>query len=162
WWSPLPLYVEHSLFSLFTTAAIAGYWAALREAYLALRKVASVILMKQPLAALLSSRSARGIFRLQRPALAAGLIALLVAASIPTAATLYARRAGPTAPDFVEPFPDEPKLLRYLGETIRLRVGGEFRGSLTFVAGSVYGGTMFNLWIQGIPTANEYSQLVTP
>src|SRR5215510_14817326 len=30
WWLPLPLYVEHSLFPLFTTAAVAGYWAALR------------------------------------------------------------------------------------------------------------------------------------
>src|SRR5262249_16883987 len=29
WWLPLPLYVEHSLFPLFTTSAIAGYWAAL-------------------------------------------------------------------------------------------------------------------------------------
>src|SRR5215831_13178030 len=65
WWWPLPLYIEHSVFPLFTTAAIAGYWAALREAYLALRKVASVILMKQPLAALLSVRSARGIFHPQ-------------------------------------------------------------------------------------------------
>src|SRR5262245_28217786 len=163
WWLPLPLYVEHSLFPLFTTAAIAGYWASLREAYLALRKVTSVLLMKQPLAALLSSRSARGIFHpQQRAALAAGLLALLVAASIPTAVTLYAHRAALMAPDFMEPFPDEPKLLRYLGETIGLRVGGEFRGSLAFVAGSVYRTTMFNLWIQGIPTANEYSQLLTP
>jgi hypothetical protein len=26
WWLPLPIYIEHALFALFWTAAIAGYW----------------------------------------------------------------------------------------------------------------------------------------
>src|SRR5262249_14377774 len=149
WWLPLPLYVEHSLFPLFTTAAIAGYWAALRAAYLPLRQAASVIPVKQPFSVPLSSGS-----------LAAGLPALLVAASVPAAATIYARRAGPTAPNFYEPFPDEAELLRYLGESVGLHLRGEFRGSVTFVANDE--ATMYNLWIHGIPTADEYSQLVTP
>src|SRR5262249_59473386 len=46
WWLPLPLYVEHSLFPLFTTAAVACYWVALRDAYLAFWKYASCIPMK--------------------------------------------------------------------------------------------------------------------
>src|SRR5215467_4944265 len=54
WWLPLPLYIEHSLFPLFTTAAIAGYWAALRMIKLPLflsikvqRAVASLMPIKQ-------------------------------------------------------------------------------------------------------------------
>ena len=161
WWLPLPLYVEHSLLPLFTTAAIAGYWAALRAAYLALRQAASVILVKQLFSVPLSSGSPPGIFHPHRLALAAGLTALLVAASVPAAATIYARRAGPTAPHFYEPFPDEAELLRYLGETIGLRAGGDFRGSaMMFVAPS--DAIIYNLWIHGTPTANEYSQLLTP
>src|SRR5262249_10513727 len=152
WWLPLPLYVEHSLFPLFTTAAIAGYWAALREVYVSLRKVASAIRMKQPLAALLFSRSASGIFHPHHLLPAPWLAALLVAASVPAAAAIYAHRVAQTAPDFNEPFPDEPGLLRYLGETIGLRVGGEFRGSVTFVAPG--DATMYKLWMWGIPTAN--------
>jgi hypothetical protein len=50
--------------------------------------------------------------------------------------------------------------LHFLGESIGLRVGGEFRGSVTFVAPDE--ATMYNLWMRGIPTADEYSQLVTP
>jgi hypothetical protein len=30
WWLPLPIYVEHSLFPLFTTAAVAGIWGGVR------------------------------------------------------------------------------------------------------------------------------------
>src|SRR5262249_38862801 len=160
WWWPLPLYVEHSPFPLFTTAAVTGYWASLREAYLALRNVSAVTPTKQPLAALLSSRSARGIFHpQQRPALAAGLIALLVGASMPVAAAIYFAHA--TIPDFEVPFPDEPELLDYLGKAIGLGVGGEFRGSVTLVVGTD-DATRYNLWMRGIPTADEYSQLVTP
>jgi hypothetical protein len=160
WWLPLPLYVEHSLFPLFTIAAIAGYWAGLHEAYLALRKAGSVIWMKQSFSAPSSSGSLLGIFHSHRLALAGGLTALLIAASVPAAATIYARRVELTAPNFYQPFPDEPDLLHYLGESIGLRVGGEFRGSVTFVANDE--AAMYNLWLHGIPTADEYSQLVTP
>src|SRR5262249_48989253 len=160
WWLPLPLYVEHSLFPLFTTAAIAGYWVALHEAYLALRRAGSVIPMKQSFSGPLSSGALPGIFRHRRLVLVVGLAAVRVAAVVPAAASICARRAGPTAPNFYEPFPDEPELLRYLGESIGLRVGSEFRGSVTFVANDE--AAMYNLWIHGIPTADEYNQFVTP
>jgi hypothetical protein len=177
-WFPFPLYIEHSLFPLFTTAAIAGYWAALRMVklprflapmkalritklplFLALRaqgKIASLLPIKQASA----TRDAPGIFHVRRWTLAAWLSALVVAASVPTAAPIYAVRAGPTAPNFDVPFPNEPELVRYLKDTIGLRVGSEFRGSIGFVASNE--ATMYNLWIQGIPTVNEYSQLITP
>jgi hypothetical protein len=177
WWLPLPLYVEHSLFPLFTTAAIAGYWGALRmikiaRYWAALRmiklplflqiivrgKVASLMPIKQT-SVTPSARLAAGIFHTQLQTLVAGLTALLVAASIPAAAVIYV--ADATTPDFEVPFPDEPELLDYLGKAIGLRVGGEFRGSaMMYVAPS--DATMYNLWIHGIPTANDYSQLLTP
>src|SRR5215831_1413820 len=168
WWLPLPLYIEHSLFPLFTTAAIAGYWAALRMIKLPLflsikvqSAVASLMPIKQPPATPLS-RVAFKSFRTQRRfALAAWLTVLLIAASVPTAAAICVVRAGPTAPNFDVPFPNEPELVRYFREAIGLHVGGEFRGSLAFVV-PFESATMFNFWIQGIPTINEYSQLVTP
>jgi hypothetical protein len=171
WWLPLPLYIEHSLFPLFTIAAIAGYWATLRAITLAVypalikvrAQVASVIGMKRPLATSSSSRAAPGIFHPQSSVLAAWVSALVVAGSIPTAATIYVVRASATAPHFDVPFPNEPELAHYLGEAIGLSTGGEFRGSLTFVVQAALDlATMSNLWIRGIPTINEYSQLVTP
>ena len=30
WWLPIPIYIEHTLFPLFWTAAIAGYWGGLQ------------------------------------------------------------------------------------------------------------------------------------
>ena len=30
WWLPLPIYVEHCLIPLFTTAAVAGLWSGIR------------------------------------------------------------------------------------------------------------------------------------
>src|SRR5436190_3565513 len=32
WWLPIPLYIEHTLFALFWTAAIAGYWGGTASA----------------------------------------------------------------------------------------------------------------------------------
>src|SRR5262249_60702033 len=29
WWLPVPIYIEHALFALFWTGAIAGYWGGL-------------------------------------------------------------------------------------------------------------------------------------
>jgi len=177
WWLPLPLYVEHSLFPLFTTAAIAGYWAALRminiaRYWAALRaikvplfllikvrgKIASLMPIKHT-SVTLSARLAPGTFNTRIRTLAAWLTALLVAASVPAAATIYAAHA--TASDFEVPFPDEPELLDYLGKAIGLRVGGEFHGSAMMYA-APSDATMYNLWVHGIPTANEYSQLLTP
>jgi len=169
WWWPLPLYIEHSLFPLFTTAAIAGYRAALRTIKLPLfaglrraqGKVASLIPIGRT-SAMPSARLAPGICHTQVRTLGAWLTAFLVAASIPMAAAIYAVRASPTAPNFDVPFPNE-ELVRYFGEAIGLHVGGEFRGSLTFQAGLAdEGDTMSNLWIHGVATGNEYSQLVTP
>jgi hypothetical protein len=165
WWLPLPLYIEHSLFPLFTTAAIAGYWAALRMIKLPLflsikvqRAVASLIPIKQ-ISVTPSAHLAPRTLHTGLQTLAAWLTALVVAASIPAAAAIYVARAQ--GPNFEVPFPDEPELLDHLSKAIGLRVGDEFHGSLTFEVG-LGGETMFNLWMHGVATGNEYSQLITP
>jgi hypothetical protein len=167
WWWPLPLYIEHSLFPLFTTAAVAGYWAALGRIKLPLfllikvrGKLASLMPIKQPSATPLSRVTYR-IFHTQFRIPAAWLAALLVAMLTSAATAIYAVRAAPNAPNFDEPFPNEPELVRYFEEAIGLRVGGEFRGSVMMYAAPSEP-TMPNLWIHGIPTVNEYSQLLTP
>ena len=157
WWLPLPLYIEHSLFPLFTVAAVAGYGAALRAVFLALKTAGGKLASAAPLQQALATPAFSSSFFSALPAWAARLV---IAVSIPAAAAIYAVRAGPTAPNFNEPFPNEPELMRYLGEHIGLRVGGEFRGSVTFVPDD--DAALYNLWIHGIPTVNEYSQLVTP
>ena len=167
WWWPLPLYIEHSLFPLFTTAAIAGYWSALGMIRLPLflrikvrGRLASFMPLKHNSATPLARFTPR-IFHLQFQTPAAWLTALLVAASIPTVAAIYTVRASPMAPNFDLPFPNEPELVRYFQNAISLHVGSEFRGSVTFVV-PFDGTTMSNVWIHGVPTINEYSQLITP
>jgi hypothetical protein len=161
WWWPLPLYIEHSLFPLFTTAAIAGYWAAVRmiKLPLFLRIKLQGMVASLPIKATPSARLSPAISHTRFQTLAPWLMALLVAGSIPAAAAIYVARA--TTPDFEVPFRDEPELLDYLGKAIALRVGGEFHGSVTLVVGTD-DATRYNLWMRGIPTADEYSQLVTP
>src|SRR5262249_12113677 len=117
-----------SLFPLFTTAAIAGYWAALRMIKLPLflsikvqRTIASLMPIKRT-SPTPSARLAPGIFHTRFQTLAAWLTALLVAASVPAAAAIYVGRA--TGPNFEVPFPNEPELIDYLAKAIGLRVGG--------------------------------------
>jgi hypothetical protein len=168
WWLPLPLYVEHSVFPLVITAATAGYWSALRATgsriVLTLGrlrdKIASLIRKRQLSAAPLPARPASGIFATA----AAWSAALVVAALIPVSTTSYGVRIAPTLPDYYEPFPKEPELVRYLEERIGLRVGGEFRGSVTSLTPPPPEDQpgLYNLWMHNIPTGNEYNQLVTP
>ena len=165
WSLPLPIYVEHSLFPLFTAAAVVGYWACLarargpvfRVAGLAARAVASVTRVNRlspsllpPLAVSTARRSL------------AALAAFLVAVAVPTAATIYGLRASPSAPKFTlyEQLPHTPELLSFLREAIGVRVDGAFRGSAMFVSPDDQ--TQISFWMDGIPTVNEYSQLVTP
>jgi len=168
WWLPLPLYVEHSVFPLVITAAIAGYWTALRASARAIAvalprlrdKTASRTRKEQFSAVLLAARPASGMAWTA----AAWSTALMVAALIPVATASYRVRIAPTLPDYGAPFPSEPELVRYLEDAIGLRVGSEFRGSLTSRAPppTEDAPSLNNLWMHNIPTANEYSQLVTP
>jgi hypothetical protein len=111
WWWPLPLYIEHSLFPLFTTSAVAGYWAALGRIKLPLfllikvrGKLASLMPIKQPSATPLSRLTYR-IFHTQFRIPAAWLAALLVAMFTSATTAIYAVRAAPNAPRYPPPTP---------------------------------------------------------
>jgi hypothetical protein len=161
WWLPLPIYVEHCLFPLFTMSAVAGYWSVVRV-------IASS-------AALAGKRDERGSRPAPTPrlpdAIRSRLVArglsvaapLLVVAAIPTASLFFQQRARVVAETSLQPLPNEPELARFFGERIGLDVGGRFRGSITYWPASVDDLlSMIALWMRSIPTANEYSQLVTP
>jgi hypothetical protein len=169
WSLPVPIYVEHSLFPLFTTAAVAGYWAALAKlkdlVYFALKRgwraAASVMRANRVSTMLSPIFSPLAIFSgLRRPL--ASLAALLVAVTVPAAATVYGLRASASAPKFTlyEQLPEAPELLSYVKDAIGLRPGSEFHGSALFVSPDDQ--TQISFWMQGVPTINEYSQLVTP
>src|SRR5262249_60663184 len=60
-------------------------------------------------------------------------------------------------------WPDARQLVDCLASTIGLAVGAPYRGVVTFVPGDMPDSiSMSNLWKNGIPTSNEYSQLATP
>jgi hypothetical protein len=164
WWLPLPLYIEHNVFPLVITAAVAGYWTTLH----ATGRAVAVTLgrlrdkaerEKQPAAAPLQVRPTSGLTMG-----AAWSAALVVAVIVPAATASYGVRITPTLPDYDQPFTSEPELLGHLEKRIGLRVGGEFRGSVTLLTPPPPEDqpTLFNFWRHNIPTANEYNQLVTP
>jgi len=162
WWLPLPIYVEHCLFPLFTTSAVAGYWSVVRV-------IASS-------AAFSWKRDERGSRPAPTPrlpdAIRSGLVArglsvaapLLVVAAIPAASLFFLQqRARVVAETSLQPLPNEPELAQFFAEKIGLDLGGRFRGSITYWPASEDDLLSMNrLWIRSIPTANEYSQLVTP
>ena len=168
WWWPLPLYIEHSLFPLFTTSAVAGYWAALGRIKLPLfllikvrGKLASLMPIKQPFSDAIITLDVQNFSHAISDT--CRLVGCTPCRDVsPLRQPRFTRSVPPrTAPNFDEPFPNEPELVRYFEEAIGLRVGGEFRGSVMLYAAPSEP-TMPNLWIYGIPTVNEYSQLLTP
>ena len=74
------------------------------------------------------------------------------------------RLRGPSLAEFLhEPWPNEPELGQFLGDNIGLAVGRPFRGSVNFAVNDYRALlTKATLWAHNIPTANEYSQLVSP
>ena len=64
---------------------------------------------------------------------------------------------------YYERWPEEPELAGYLVDRTVHGPGGVFRGSSLFWK-SDYGIqlTLANLWVRGVPSTSEYSQLITP
>jgi len=165
WWLPVPILVEHAAFPLFIASAGTGYWAALcrvrlRAVLLLTRARAKAVSTQwlQRLMVLPPSFPAAPRARL-RLSPSARLGALVIAVAVPVAAAIYGGNAGETAPDFYFPLPEEPQLLSHLSDTVSLRVGGDFRGSVALLTGSY---SYFDFWLSDIPTINEYDQLITP
>jgi hypothetical protein len=160
WTLPLPIYIEEPAMPLFTTAAVVGYWAALdaiaRWVFRGLSRLGSKLAFAFGGRALPASS-----FRDRAPYLssAAGLATLLAALVVPASAVIYVKSFAGTWPNFFVPFPDEPELLDYLDNAIALRPGAAYRGVASFPSADT---TVYNLWMHGTPTVNEYSQTFAP
>jgi hypothetical protein len=162
WWLPVPIYIEHALFALFWTGAIAGYWGGL--------EALAADVGRWTHAADRAGRAA-GLRRIRLPSLspgqaaaAAAIMAVVVASivpAVPIAKTLKYPKGF--VPYWHEDWTDEPELRQFLSNNIGLSVDHQFRGSAffyTFQYNEFL--TLDNLWADRVPTANEYSQLVTP
>jgi hypothetical protein len=143
WWLPLPIYVEHALWPLFATAAIAGYSCIARKAWL-------------------SSSIAR------RSSVASAWTTIFVAVALAAFTFVMAWRGAartgtPISETFNHPGPDEPEFSQFVAEKIGLAADRSFRGSIALWA---YGQddvfTMEKLVIRVVPWADEYSQMVSP
>jgi len=154
WWLPLPWNIEHSLAYLFIASAVAGYWSAVRSIAAFARSSAGLA----PLGGAIVWRAAWRAWL----GFLAGLVAV---ALVPVGGLLFALERSKSVPAdaYTMPWSDEPELVEYLSDHIGLGVGKPYRGSSTFLPGNVLDDiSISNLWKEGIPTANEYSQLVTP
>jgi hypothetical protein len=143
WWLPLPIYVEHALWPLFATAAIAGYSCIARKAWL-------------------SSSIAR------RSSVASAWTTMFVAVALAAFTFVMAWRGAartgtPISETFNHPGPNEPEFSDFVAEKIGLAADRRFRGSIALWA---YGQddvfTMEKLVIRVVPWADEYSQMVSP
>jgi hypothetical protein len=162
WSLPLPIYIEQCMWQLFTAAGVAGYWGALQQLGvfarhvierndLDLHRVAPV----QPVAA----AQRRSLWRVALSA----TTALAILTAVPGTGMWAASSNQRLATSWVLGWPDETQLGDFLSQNIGARVGETFRGSAVFPSGDYFDLlSMSNLWKRGIPTANEYSQLVTP
>jgi hypothetical protein len=147
WWLPLPFYIEHSLAPLFMVSAFAGCWSATQSVVTRIRLSSPGIVSARRLAV-----------RAWIPFLA-GLVAVLV---VPVGGMLFATERAKIvlARYYTTPWPNEPELAEYLLRSTGLSVGQTYRGSSLFLSDDT--ASLANLWKRGVPTLNEYSQLITP
>jgi hypothetical protein len=158
WWLPLPIYIEHALFALFWAAAVAGYWGGLEALVAPARRWMHEANPRRSCLSSLSSPSSR-----QVPA-AAAITAILAVSIVPAIPTVKALRYPKALAQYWhESWPSEPELIDYIGKNISVRIDHRFRGSVFFYTfGYDEFLTLNNLWLDVVPTLNEYSQLVTP
>jgi len=154
WWLPIPVYIEHCLPYLLMASAVAGYWSALQWIAAFGRPSATL----EPLGGVLAWRPEWRVW--------VGSLAGLVAVGlVPVGSLLFALERSKSIPAsaYTMPWPHEPELAEYLSEHIGLGVGKPYRGSAVVLpAGPLDIVSVANLWQEGIPTVNEYSQLLTP
>ena len=157
WWLPVPIYLEHALLALFWTAAIAGYWGALE----AVSERAFRWARDRDHPKWVRFRARVPSFSPRQNAIATAIAAVMVASIVPAVKALRYPKELPAS--WREGLSDEPELRFFLGKNIGLRGDPRFRGSIFFYTfGYDEFLTMDSLWDDGVPTANEYSQLVSP
>jgi hypothetical protein len=154
WWLPIPFDIEHSLGCLFIASAVAGYWSCLQSIAASARSS----VRHEPLGAALVSRPAWRVWA----GFLAGLIAVVL---VPMGGLLFALERSKSIPAdaYTISGPREPELAEYLSDHIGLGVGKPYRGSAVFLPSGPHDiVSVTNLWSEGVPTVNEYSQLLTP
>jgi hypothetical protein len=162
WWLPVPIYIEHALFALFWTAAIAGYWGGL-EAWAA--RVRAWMQAADHAGPGASRWRLHWLSLSPRRAAAATVIMAVLSASVVPAVPIAKALKYPKEMSkyWYEAWPNEPELRQFLSNNIGLRTDPRFRGSVffyTFQYDEFL--TLDSLWVDGVPTMNEYSQLVSP
>jgi hypothetical protein len=92
------------------------------------------------------------------------LVPFTLIAVIPGMAANFALNgAAPFRQMFHEPWPNEPEVAKLFSNNLGQYLGEPFRGSIMFwYPDNPTQLTMVSLWARGIPTVDEYSQLVTP
>jgi hypothetical protein len=162
WWLPVPIYIEHALFALFWTGAIAGYWGGLEALTARIRGWMNETDHAGPEA---SRWRLHGLSLSPRGAAAATAVMAVLATSVVPAVPIARALKYPKEMSkyWYEAWPNEPELRQFFRNNIRLRNDPQFRGSAffyTFQYDEFV--TLDSLWIDGVPTMNEYSQLVSP
>jgi hypothetical protein len=154
WWLPIPFDIEHSLAYLFIASAVAGYWSGLQ----------SIAAFARP-SARLESLGGAIVWRPAWRVWVGFLAGLFAVTLVPVGGLLYALERSKSVPAnaYTMPGPREPELAEYLFDHIGLGVGKPFRGSAVFLPSGPHDiVSVANLWSEGVPTLNEYSQLLTP
>jgi len=159
WQVPIPAYTEQGLFVLFMTAAVAGYWGALRRCASSIgwlrRWIDSIVEAGQRA----QSEARPGAGR----AVAVVLACVLVMITPGILIRFAIERGEEFAERYHERFPPEPELGEYLEQRVGLADGKAFEGSVQFWNFNYdISLTIDNLWLRGVPTISEYSQLVSP
>jgi hypothetical protein len=158
WWLPLPIYIEHALFALFWTAAIAGYWGGLEALITHARQWIHEADLAEP-----GASRWRGRLQSLSPQQSAAVTSITVMLVVSVVLAVSIVKARKYSNFWYESWSNEPELREYLGSKISLKLDPRFRGSAFFYTfGYDELLTMNNLWVDAVPTINEYSQLVTP
>jgi hypothetical protein len=170
WVSPVPFYLEHALFALYTAGAVAGYWGLLRTAALLGVRFAGPIFFRRTAAAFRPPTPAppgtqlaaagRLSWRMQPVAMT---LALLCVAIVPGKVANDGLAHAPALANARDPWADEPEVINFFSENIALAPGRPFRGAISFPpVDPFWSNTIVTLWSRSVPTVNEYSQLVSP
>src|SRR5262249_19630398 len=110
--------------------------------------------------------AARGAVALARPRMrfAAAVGGFLAVAIIPAGVADFAEyHSGQYTNRWNEPWPNEPEVIAFFKSNVGRAIGQPIRGSVAFwhfIPDTAF--TMTALWANGIHTADEYGQLITP